>query len=113
VVTEALPVIVRSAELVEGHGRLYVRAGARDRAAAALRHATALRLAARLGLPRGAPAGQVAVAVAAVVGRSSAETAGILAGPPPVDDAGLMRLALDLDHLEAAASGATNEGTQL
>jgi hypothetical protein len=113
VVTEALPVIVRSAELVEGHGRLYVRAGARDRAAAALRHATALRLAARLGLPRGAPAGQVAVAVAAVVGRTSAETAGILAGPPPVDDAGLMRLALDLDHLEAAASGATNEGTQL
>ncbi|MDT4925482.1 MAG: hypothetical protein QOG01_3195 [Pseudonocardiales bacterium] len=111
VVTEPLPVVVRSAELVEGHGRLYARAGARDRAAAALRHATSVRLAARLGLPRGAPADQVAVAVAPVVGRSPAETAGILAGPPPADDAALMRLAHDLDHLEAAASGARNERT--
>jgi hypothetical protein len=110
-VTEPLPVVVRSAELVEGHGRLYARAGARDRAAAALRHATSVRLAARLGLPRGAPADQVAVAVAPVVGRSPAETAGILAGPPPADDAALMRLAHDLDHLEAAASGARNERT--
>ena len=34
-VRERLPVIVRSAEIVEGHARLYERAGARDRAAIA------------------------------------------------------------------------------
>ncbi|MGI8761919.1 MAG: DUF4350 domain-containing protein, partial [Jatrophihabitantaceae bacterium] len=37
VVSEPLPVVVRSAEVVEGHGRLYRRARAHDRAAAALR----------------------------------------------------------------------------
>jgi hypothetical protein len=110
VVTEPLPVVVRSAELVEGHGRLYLRAGARDRAAAALRHAAAVRLASRLGLPRGVRAEEVGVAAAPLVGRSPAEVVAVLAGPPPADDAGLMRLAHDLDHLEAAASGAPNEG---
>ena len=49
VVAEPLPVVVRAAEVVEGHGRLYRRAGARDRAAAALRAAGRDRLAARLG----------------------------------------------------------------
>ncbi len=41
VVSEPLPVVVRAAEVVEGHGRLYLRAAARDRAAAALRAGTA------------------------------------------------------------------------
>jgi hypothetical protein len=101
--------VVRSAETVEGHGRLYARAGARDRAASALRTAAAGRLATRLGLPRGAPAEQVAVAVAPVVGRPPADVVGLLAGPPPADDAALMRLAAELDHLESAAGGGPTE----
>jgi hypothetical protein len=111
VVPEPLPVVVRSAEVVEGHGRLYARAGARDRAAAALRAAAAARLGTRLGLPRGAPAEQVAVAAGAVVHRSPAELVGLLNGPPPVDDAALLRLAADLHHLESAVGGASSEGT--
>lgn len=111
VVPEPLPVVVRSAEVVEGHGRLYARAGARDRAAAALRSATTTRLGVRLGLPRGAPAEQVAVAAAAVVHAGPAELAALLAGPAPVDDAALMRLATELDHLESAVGGGLSEGT--
>jgi hypothetical protein len=107
VVTEPLPVVVRSAEVVEGHGRLYARAGARDRAAVALRTATVGRLAARLALPRGATAEQVAVALAPMVGRTPAEVARVLAGPVPADDLGLLRLARDLDGLESASSGST------
>jgi hypothetical protein len=99
VVAEPLPVVVRAAEIVEGHGRLYARAGARERASAALRRATVGRLAHRLGLPRGASAEQVAVAAAGPAG--SAPVHDLLAGPPPRDDAALLRLAHDLDELEA------------
>ncbi|HZC72760.1 MAG TPA: DUF4350 domain-containing protein, partial [Jatrophihabitans sp.] len=83
VVSEPLPVVVRSAEVVEGHGRLYARAGARDRAAAALRAGAVNRLGRRLGLPSGASAEQVGVALAPVVGRTPAEVVGLLNGPPP------------------------------
>jgi hypothetical protein len=107
VVSEPLPVIVRSAEVVEGHGRLYARAGARDRAAAALRAAVVRRVGHRLGLPRGATAEQVGVAAAPLVERTPAEVVGLLAGPPPPDDVGLMRLAHDLDWLETAIGGST------
>ena len=106
VVPEPLPVVVRSAEVVEGHGRLYARAGARDRAAAALRAAAVRRLGHRLGLPHGASAEQVGVALAPVVARPPAELVGLLAGPPPADDAGLIRLTHELDKLEAAVGGA-------
>jgi hypothetical protein len=105
VVTEPLPVIVRSAELVEGHGRLYARAGARDRAAQALRSATVGRLVRRLGLPRRAGAAEVTAALAPLVDRPARDIATLLAGPAPADDAGLARLAAELDRLEAAASG--------
>ena len=105
VVTEPLPVVVRAAELVEGHGRLYARAGARDRAAGALRHATTARIARRLGLPRGAGAVEVAAAIAPLVGRPPGDVAALLTGPPPADDAGLVQLAEELDRLEAAVSG--------
>jgi hypothetical protein len=111
VVPEPLPVVVRSAEVVEGHGRLYARAGARDRAAAALRSAATVRLGVRLGLSRGAPAEQVAVAAAAVLHCSPARLAELLAGPAPIDDAALVRLASELDHLESAVGGGLAEGT--
>lgn len=101
VVAEELPVVVRAAELVEGHGRLYARAGARDRAAAALRGAAVRRLAHRLGLSRGTAPSQVASAVAPVVGTPPADVLAALDGPAPADDAALARLARDLDQLEA------------
>jgi hypothetical protein len=107
VVSEPLPVVVRSAEVVEGHGRLYARAGARDRAAAALRVAATNRLGHRLGLPAGASAEQVGAAVAPLVGRPPAAVVALLAGPSPADDTGLMRLVHDLDALEAALGGST------
>lgn len=102
-VTEPLPVVVRAAEVVEGHGRLYRRAGARDRAAAALRAATLARLVAHTGLQRGTGIDQVAAAVASSTGRSPQQVLGLLAGAAPADDAGLVRLAVELDSLEAAA----------
>jgi hypothetical protein len=111
VVSEPLPVVVRSAEVVEGHGRLYARAGARDRAAAALRVAAVHRIGHRLGLPRGATADQVGVAAAPLIGRSPADVVGVLAGPPPPDDVGLIRLAHDLDWLETAVGGSTEGAT--
>lgn len=101
VVTEPLPVVVRAAELVEGHGRLYTRAGARERAATAMRGAVITRVAQRLGLPRAATAEQVAVAAAPLVGRPPGDVLGLLAGPPPTDDTALTRLVHDLDQFEA------------
>jgi hypothetical protein len=101
VVSEPLPVVVRSAELVEGHGRLYARAGARERAATALREAVLNRMTQRLGLPRGASAEQVATTAAPIVGQPPGDVLGLLAGPPPTDDTALTRLVHDLDQLEA------------
>lgn len=107
VLPEPLPVVVRSAELVEGHGRLYRRAGARDRAAAALRSAAAARLVRRLGLPRAAGPEQIGVAAAPPAGRPPADVVALLAGPPPADDGALIDLARDLDALTAAVTERT------
>lgn len=103
VVTEPLPVLVRAAELVEGHGRLYRRAAARGRAAGALRDGAAGRLGSRLGLPPTAPRAAVVTAAAERSGRPEAEVADLLAGPAPRDDAALVRLACALDDLQVAA----------
>ena len=99
-VRERLPVVVRSAEIVEGHGRLYERAGARDRAAHALRTAALARLAARLALPRGTSANQLAALIAQQQNRPAAEIWTVLAGPPPIDDRELARLSAELESLE-------------
>lgn len=99
VVSEPLPVVVRSAEIVEGHGRLYAAAGARDRAAAALRAGTRRRLAQRLGLPRNASVDEL-VAMQSTRWGASTGVAALLAGPAPDTDADLVRLAGELDELE-------------
>jgi hypothetical protein len=103
VVTEPLPVVVRSAEVVEGHGRLYRRAGARDRAAAALRGGTAHRLSPHLGLHRRTPLPRLAEATALRCGRTPDDVLTLLGGAAPPDDAALLRLAGELDALESAA----------
>ncbi|NUU16831.1 DUF4350 domain-containing protein, partial [Cellulomonas humilata] len=70
-------------------------------AAAALRAGAASRSAARLGLPRSAPAPVVVDAVARATTRPAQAVEALLYGPPPTDDRGLAQLARDLDHLES------------
>jgi Domain of unknown function (DUF4350) len=101
VVSEQLPAVVRAAEVVEGHGRLYRRAGARDRAAAALRAATLRRLIAHFGLDRHSSPAVVAAVTAGTTQRPAAELVSVLAGPVPGDDEQLLRLAAALDDVEA------------
>jgi len=110
-VPERLPAVVRAAETVEGHGRLYRSRRSRDRAAAALRDAAAGRLAARLGVPAsgagGSAAGPPAAMIAAVAARAGdppEEVAAVLFGPVPEDDAALVRLSSALDRLERKVS---------
>lgn len=100
-VAEPLPVVVRSAEVTRGRGRLYRRSRAYGHAAAALRAATASRCAQRLGLPRSAGAQAVLDEVSYASGRSRDEVALLLYGPPPTSDAGLTDLARELDRLES------------
>ncbi|GAA4128723.1 DUF4350 domain-containing protein [Actinomadura keratinilytica] len=130
VVAEALPVVVRSAETVEGRARLYRAHHARDRAADALRAGARDRLVPLLGLPRSAAQDPNAAQeiVAAVAQRVRAAGAGAppgaaqagtfstgpdgrllydeatigaaLYGPEPADDAGLVWLSDVLDDLE-------------
>ncbi|MFF2045792.1 DUF4350 domain-containing protein [Kitasatospora sp. NPDC058170] len=104
VVGENLPVVVRAAETTEGRARLYRRAKARGRAADALRRAAAHRLAPALGVPLSAGAPDPTALCAAVADRLPERPAGgvaaLLYGPPPTDDAALLRLADDLDALE-------------
>jgi hypothetical protein len=103
-VPERLPAVVRAAETVEGHGRLYRSRRSRDRAAAALRDAARSRLAARLGLPETGAADAMIAAVAARVGGPAGEVAAVLFGPVPQNDAALVRLADALDSLERKVS---------
>ncbi|PYC66467.1 DUF4350 domain-containing protein [Streptomyces tateyamensis] len=103
-VSEQLPVVVRATETTEGRARLYQLAKARGRAAEALRQAVRHRLAPVLGVS--VTGGQVdADALLAALGdrlpdRPAGELGGLLYGPPPLDDAALLRLADELDALE-------------
>ncbi|MGI8328818.1 DUF4350 domain-containing protein [Actinomadura scrupuli] len=122
VVTEPLPVIVRSAETVEGRARLYRAQHARDRAADALRSGARERLVPRLGLPRSLAQDPAAAQeiVTAIAGRlySTGPVPGTrprqwdettigfaLYGPAPADDAGLVGLSDLLDDLERQVLG--------
>ena len=105
VVVEPLPVVVRSAEAVEGRARLYRARRAGDRAALALRTGALERLTALLGMPKSAAAdpgmaNEIVAGIAAHTGEAPAMIGTALYGPPPVDDAELVRLAGYLDELE-------------
>jgi len=101
IVTERMPVVVRSGETTRGRGRLYRRARSYGHAAAALRAGAAARSTTRLGLPRSAPPPVVIDALARATGRPRPQIEGLLYGPPPTNDLGLAQLARDLDHLES------------
>ncbi|GAA2772889.1 DUF4350 domain-containing protein [Streptomyces virens] len=101
-VPENLPVAIRASETVEGRARLYRKANARDRAAAALRSTTRTRLAPLVGVPVSqahAPEALLPALSARLHGDGQLLHA-LLFGPPPGDDAALIRLADQLDALE-------------
>ena len=88
-----------AAETVIGRGRLLHASHQHAHAARALRVATATRLAARLGVPRGAPPEQLhAALVRAGVPADRAQD--LLWGDPPTTDKDLVALAADLTDLE-------------
>jgi len=103
-VTEPLPVVVRAAQTQEGRARLYREFGGQDRAAATLRTAALRRLARRFSVgPDGDPQ-TVADLVAAATGRDTAAVRATLLGPPVTTDAGLVRLADEIDAIEQDVS---------
>jgi len=114
-VTEPLPVVVRAGETVLGRARLYAAAHARATAAEAIRAGSRARLATLVHLDPAAAPQALITAVASRAGADPAVIASILyaglyAGggyrPPGAgagageSDAGLVRLASDLDRLE-------------
>jgi hypothetical protein len=101
ILTEPLPVTVRASETVEGHGRLYYRLAARDRAAEALRTATRQRLSRAFGAADDLET--LAEAVARRTARSPGEINTLLAGSAPATDDELVDLANHLDRLEREA----------
>ena len=114
VVPEALPVVVRASETVEGRARLYRRGRTRGRAAELLRAATRDRLTSALGLPTDPPPESVVETVAARSGRAPVDVAALLYGAAPSDDAALVGLADRLDQLERTMLAGTTrpEGRQ-
>ncbi len=96
--------VVRASETTEGRARLYHRADARDQAAALLRRATRARLAELTGVAAAdADAPEVLLPSLPALLESRApdrDPASLLFGPAPTDDAGLVRLADQLDALE-------------
>ncbi len=106
-VPEKLPVAIRASETAEGRARLYRKANARDRAAAALRSATRTRLAPLVGVPT-ARAHTPEALLPALAGRLHSpgqDPHALLFGPPPGDDAGLTALVDRLDALESEVRG--------
>lgn len=101
VVVEPLPVVVRAAETVEGRARLYQSAGARDQAANALRAGLRDRLVRALGLAPDAARETLVAAVTSRTSRDGRAVDDLLYGPPPADDAALVRLADGLDSLDS------------
>ncbi|CAL9511105.1 putative membrane protein [Streptomyces sp. enrichment culture] len=108
-VPEKLPVAIRASETAEGRARLYRAAGARDRAADALRSATRTRLAPLVGVPASrAHEPEVLLPALSAQLRTAPGDHGdgrsphaLLFGPPPGDDAALITLADRLDALES------------
>ncbi|WP_390624282.1 DUF4350 domain-containing protein [Fodinicola feengrottensis] len=98
-VPEPLPVVVRSAETVEGRARLYRRAGARKLAAESLRGGALARITPALGLGADPDPRALIIALAQRSGRTTQEIHRLLYSPPPTDDQGLLALATELDRL--------------
>ncbi len=101
ILTEPLPVTVRASETVEGHGRLYQRLNARDRAAEALRTGARSRLSRVFGHAQ--DPGALSEVIANRTGRDAVRVRQLLAGPAPTTDDDLVELTRSLDRLEQEA----------
>ncbi|MFI6015575.1 DUF4350 domain-containing protein [Streptomyces sp. NPDC051243] len=103
-VPEKLPVAIRASETVEGRARLYRKANARDRAAAALRSTTRTRLAPLVGVPVSqAHSPETLLPALSAHLRNHGDGQALhtlLFGPPPSDDTALIALTDQLDALE-------------
>ncbi|OLZ70022.1 hypothetical protein AV521_17015 [Streptomyces sp. IMTB 2501] len=101
-VPERLPVAIRASETTEGRARLYRKADARDRAAAALRSTTRTRLAPLVGVSvtQAHTPETLLPALSAHLSRDGQALHSLLFGPPPGDDAALIALTDQLDALE-------------
>ena len=99
-VTEPLPVVVRSAETAAGRARLYQDAGAVEHAAETLRAATLTRLAAALRIPPSNPRASVVAAAARKTNREFAELDRLLNSYMPHSDAQLVQWSQKLEILE-------------
>ena len=99
-VAEPLPVVVRAAETVEGHARLYQSRRARARAADALRRGVITRLSSLAGLPATASQDAVVAGLAPRSAWTQARVRELLYGPAPESDRALVHLARDLDEFE-------------
>ena len=100
-ITEDLPVVVRSTETTLARGRLYRQGSDRPRAAEALRSGAALRLGTALGLPPGTSRRDLVAAVAQASGIDPSTVDSLLYGPPPTSNRALATLAVQLDQLES------------
>lgn len=100
-VTEPLPVVVRSSEATRGRARLYRRAKATGRSTAAIRGLVALRIGRRLGVPRAAGKDGLVQAVARATPYKAAQIDALLYGPPPATETEMMHLVERLDQLES------------
>lgn len=109
-VVEALPVVVRSRETVEGRARLYNRGRARLHAVDGLRIGAIRRMAPNLGLARTASVEEVVEAAVRLTGRSRDSIAAVLLTADPADDRALVRISDDLARLEAAVRAAAVPG---
>jgi hypothetical protein len=101
IMTEPLPVAVRASETVEGHGRLYHRLNAYDRAARALRAGTVGRLSRAYGHADDPLA--LSAVLADRTGLDSRQVRRMLVDARPTTDDDLVNLARDLDRLEQEA----------
>lgn len=100
VVTEPLPVVVRSIETTQSRARLYQSAQDRRRALAVLQLAARQRWAARLGLSPTSDTDAVVVAVSAATGAPATHVTRLLTDPTAPDDPTLVRIARELRSLE-------------
>jgi hypothetical protein len=105
-VTEPLPVVIRSGETTAGHARLLHAHHARAEAARHLRARARERIRVRLGLPLGVPQARLVGAAAARSGRSAEQVGTLLYGPEPTTDAHMVALGHDLEALMVEVGGA-------
>lgn len=99
-VTEPLPVVVRSAETAAGRARLYQDAGAVAHAAETLRSATLTRLAAALRIPPDGPRSSVVEAAGRRTTRDYTDLDRLLNSYTPSSDAQLVQWSQELEKLE-------------